>query len=71
MGETRKVIFSSSQQGVAPLIDEATPLNRGDARRADEDSVGPRGPGDAERAAVFVVSTCSTRFITATGGRFQ
>jgi hypothetical protein len=26
MGETRKAIFSSSQQGLAPLIDEATPL---------------------------------------------
>jgi hypothetical protein len=26
MGETRKAIFSSSQQGLAPLIDEAAPL---------------------------------------------
>jgi hypothetical protein len=26
MGETRKAIFSSSQRGLARLIDEATPL---------------------------------------------
>ena len=69
MGETPKAIFSSSQQGLAPFIDEATPVCRRDARRADPDSVGLRGPGDAERSIDFLCGISEDkRFLPEMGG---